>query len=100
MRARRLTIVSRTDGLDDFQVSARGDVSLRFFDLLERDVGMLAQSLAESRGKHPTTGALEERAAETSLEIRELMTQRRLCEIEPTPGAREIAQLGDGGHEA
>ena len=76
------------------------EIALERADLVERRLGALAEMLAEPRGNHAPAGPLEQRAADPSFEIGELMAQRGLREIELLSGACEVSLFRDRRHEA
>ena len=50
---------------------------------------------AESCRDEPAPGTLEQFSADALLEIRQLMAQRRLREVQLLSGAREVAHVGN-----
>src|SRR5207253_8966696 len=76
------------------------EVALHVVDLCERRFGARAQMFAEPSRNHSTPRTLEERTPDPSLQIGQLMAQRRLGEKQLLAGAREVALLRNGGHEA
>ena len=66
----------------------------------ERDLCAGAQVFTESRRDEPAPGPLEQLSADALLEIRQLMAQRRLREMQLLSRAREVAHVGNRRHEA
>ena len=75
------------------------DVAFDVAEALEQLFAMTGEPGAESVRNHSAAGSLEERGVEAPLQVRELMTQRGLREVQLLTGSREGAELGDGHDE-
>ena len=75
------------------------DVVLGALEPLE-DVARGRQQPLARRGEHQALAdPQEQRRAEPRLDVAQLMAERRLREMQPIAGARQAADVGDGGHQ-
>ena len=112
--ARKLAAIVREDGRQPVIAgvalgSDAQDAAALLSHLADLELGLLQpgedvarrhqKPLSRRRQHEPLADAQKQRRLEPRLDVAQLMTERRLREVQPIPGAREAARVGDGRNQ-